>query len=252
MSFNRRKFLGLATSASAAMLLPLEAFAATSRIRAIAFDGFVIFDPRSVATRAEEVFPGRGTEFANAWRTQQFEYSWIRTAAQQYTDFWHVTEDALEFTATKLKLPLKPETKQRLMHAYLELQPWPDAREALERWKSSGIRMAFLSNFTAEMLEANLANAKLRSYFEEHLTTDRVKAYKPSPKAYQMGVDAFGLRKDQIAFAAFGGWDAAGAKLFGYPTVWVNRTSAPAEVLGATPDATVANLKQAAEFISKE
>jgi len=38
------------------------------------------------------------------------------------------------------------------------------------------------------------------------LSTDRVRAYKPDPRAYQMGVDAFGLPRDAIAFGAFGGW----------------------------------------------
>ena len=34
--------------------------------------------------------------------------------------------------------------------------------------------------------------------------------------------ERMGLRRDEIAFAAFGGWDAAGAKSFGYPTFWGN------------------------------
>jgi 2-haloacid dehalogenase len=37
---------------------------------------------------------------------------------------------------------------------------------------------------------------------EPHLSTDRVKAFKPDPRAYQMGVDAFKLKKEEIAFAA--------------------------------------------------
>jgi 2-haloacid dehalogenase len=37
-------------------------------------------------------------------------------------------------------------------------------------------------------------------------------------------------------FAATDGWDAAGAKSFGYPTFWVNRLKQPPEELGETPD----------------
>jgi 2-haloacid dehalogenase len=67
------------------------------------------------------------------------------------------------------------------------------------------------------------------------LSTDRVRAAKPDPRAYRMAVDAFGLPREEIAFAAFAGWDAAGATWFGYPTVWTNRLGAPAEELGAAP-----------------
>ena len=40
-----------------------------------------------------------------------------------------------------------------------------------------------------------------------------MKAYKPDPRAYQMGVDVFGLQREDIVFAAFAGWDAAGRSL---------------------------------------
>ena len=49
-----------------------------------------------------------------------------------------------------------------------------------------------------------------------------------------MGLDAFKLQKEEIAFAAFAGWDAAGARWFGYPTFWVNRLNTPVEELSAT------------------
>jgi 2-haloacid dehalogenase len=52
------------------------------------------------------------------------------------------------------------------------------------------------------------------------------------------------LPSDQIAFAAFGGWDAAGAKRFGYWSYWCNRLGAPEEVLGANPDATSSGLTE--------
>jgi 2-haloacid dehalogenase len=98
-------------------------------------------------------------------------------------------------------------------------------------------------------LDANLAAAKLSGFFEAHLTTDRVRVYKPSPQAYQMGVDAFSLKREEIAFAAFGGWDSAGAKWFGYPTVWVNRANAPQEELGITPDVVTSDIRGLLSFV---
>jgi 2-haloacid dehalogenase len=221
-----------------------------SSIQVIAFDGFVIFDPRWVATRAEEVFPTRGAELVNEWRTRQFEYSWIRTSAQQYVDFWQVTEEALLYAAKKLKLDLTEDSRKKLMNSYLELKPWPDVAEGLKQLRQKNIRLAFLSNFTARMLDANLANSGLRDFFEDHLTTDRVRAFKPSPLAYKMGIDSFKLARNKIAFAAFGAWDAAGAKWFGYPTVWLNRGNVPIEELGVTPDVVGKGIADLVNFVS--
>ena len=37
---------------------------------------------------------------------------------------------------------------------------------------------------------------------------------------YALGMERLHLKKDEIVFAAFGAWDAYGAKSFGYPTFW--------------------------------
>lgn len=224
---------------------------AGSHIRAIAFDGFVIFDARQIALRVEEQLPGKGAEFANLWRTRQFEYTWLRTSADHYADFWQVTEDALRYTATSMKLSLTDKQREKLLDIFRTLPVWPDVPEGLAELRRRGIRMAFLSDFTAAMLDANLEAAKLREFFEPHLTTDRIRAYKPSPRAYQMGPDVFGLRREEIAFAAFGAWDAAGAKWFGYPTVWVNRGQVAAEELGVRADLVTPDLSGLLGFVGR-
>ena len=100
------------------------------------------------------------------------------------------------------------------------------------------------------MLEAGIQNSHLQGVFDHVLSTDRVKVYKPDPRAYQMAVDAFGLQPEQILFAAFAGWDAAGAKSFGYPTFWVNRQNQPAEELGVGPDRTGRELNELVAFLA--
>lgn len=51
-------------------------------------------------------------------------------------------------------------------------------------------------------------------------------------------------------FVAFAGWDAAGAKWFGYPTFWNNRQGAAQEMLDAKPDGVGSTLTDLALFLS--
>ena len=139
--------------------------------------------------------------------------------------------------------------KQQLMDAHLHLTPWPDAADALRRLRAADVRVITLANFSPSMLRANAENAGLTSLFDALVSTDANRTYKPDPRAYQLGVDRLQLEKRDIVFAAFGGWDAAGAKLFGYPTVWVNRFNQPGEELGIHPDRTVTNLKGLLDFV---
>ena len=89
------------------------------QVKAVAFDAFPVFDPRPIAILAEEQFPGKGTEVINAWRTRQFEYTWLRSLSGRYADFMQVTEELLVFTAKMMKLELSDEKRQQLLNSYL-------------------------------------------------------------------------------------------------------------------------------------
>jgi 2-haloacid dehalogenase len=250
MTTNRREFVGLMASSVAGMAIGPAAisWAAPVRVQAVAFDAFAILDPRPVFTLAEELFPGKGLELSAAWRTRQFEYAWLRSLGGRYADFWQVTEDALSAACRSINLDLNQQTRAQLMQAYLKLKGWPEVPQALEALRAAGVRLALLSNFAQHMLEAGIANAGLKGVFEHLLSTDRVKEFKPAPRAYQMAVNAFGLKPEAIVFAAFAGWDASGAKWFGFPTVWVNRLNSTAEELSKAPDLTCNDLSGLVAF----
>ena len=101
------------------------------------------------------------------------------------------------------------------------------------------------------MLQANIQHAGLDGFFEQVLSTGQVKTYKPTPQAYQLGMDVLKAKREEILFVASAGWDAAGAKLFGYPTYWVNRQKLPVEELGVLPDGTGNTLSDLVQFLNE-
>lgn len=234
------------------LILSTHAQAATPRFKAVAFDYFVIFDPNSILPAVEEVAPGRALEFTKAWRSKQFEYGFIRSITRHHADFFEVTGDALDYTAAAMQIELDRESRAKLLNAYLTLKPWPDARPALERLKAAGVRIITIANFSPMMLRANADHAGITAHFDQLLSTARNGSYKPSPQAYALGMEALGFTKEEIVFAAFGGWDAYGAKRFGYPTYWVNRFNLPPERLGSPPDRTSHDMAGLVEFVLGE
>src|SRR5262245_41254216 len=107
MPLLRREFLGRVAAPAIATM----AWAGHSRanIRAVAFDAFPILDPRPVSKLVHELYPDKGDDLSNLWRTKQFEYTWLRTLSGRYSDFWQVTDEALAYAAKALKLHLKPD-----------------------------------------------------------------------------------------------------------------------------------------------
>lgn len=244
---NRRKFISATAAAAATVMLPAQA--AMSGIKAVAFDGLALFDPRPIFALAEQFFPGRGNALATAWRVRIFEYSWLRTLTGSYETFMRIADDALVFALAQEKITATEAQRKQLVAGFLDLHTWPDVAPVLRRLKAAGLRLAPLTHFSVPMLEKGMTNSGLEGVFDHLLSADLVKAYKPDPRAYQMAVDRFGLAPNQIAFVAFGGWDAAGAKTFGFPTIWINRLNAPAEQLGVAPDAIASSFEALPAFV---
>ena len=169
----------------------------------------------------------------------------------RYVDFSKLTEDALVYTANAMHVDLADSQKRQLLDAYFHLTAWPDTVDALRQLRESDVRVITIANFSPAMLRANAEHARLTTLFDALISTDANHTYKPDPRAYQLGVNYLRLAKQDIVFAAFGGWDAAGAKSFGYSTVWVNRFNQPAEELGVRPDRTVTDLKGLLDFVLK-
>jgi 2-haloacid dehalogenase len=219
------------------------------RYQAVGFDYFVLFNPDSVVSAVDRIVPGKSREFTNLWRTRQFEYSWLRSITGRYVDFFAITDDALRYTANAMHVELSAAQRHQLLDAYLQLTPWPDTADALRRLRDADVRVITIANFSPAMLRANAERADLTSLFDALLSTDAKHTYKPDPRAYRLGVDRLHFDKRDIVFAAFGGWDAAGAKSFGYPTVWVNRFNQPLEELGVQPDRIVTDLNGLLDFV---
>lgn len=248
MHLDRRAFFELA--AAAVITSPaVRAARSAPRYRAVAFDAFPILDARPIGALAERLFPGRGQALTDLWRIRQFEYQWLRALSGQYADFWRATDDALTFATRTLGLTLTPTERTALMNGYLELPVWPDAAGALNTLKDAGVRLVLLTNMTVPLVEGAIGRGGLEGVFERVISTDAIRTYKPDPRAYQLGVRALRLPKGDILFAAFAGWDAAGAKAFGYPTFWVNRLGSEAEELDATPDRVGRTLDDLVHFV---
>jgi len=76
------------------------------------------------------------------------------------------------------------------------------------------------------------------------LSVHAAKTFKPAPSVYRIAEDSLGVPRTLMGFVSSNGWDAAGAKTFGFQVFWVNRAGAPVERLGVRPDETLRSLAE--------
>ena len=74
------------------------------------------------------------------------------------------------------------------------------------------------------------------------MSVDDAGIYKPSPRVYQLAVDALKLPPARIGFVSSNSWDAIGAKAFGFTVFWINRAGAPPDRHGPQPDRMIGTL----------
>lgn len=220
-----------------------------ARPAALVFDAYgTLFDVHSVTRLADELWPGRGAQLSQLWRTKQLEYTWLRSLMQRYEDFGRVTEAALRYACEALALPFDAERHTRLMAAYLRLDTFPEVKDALGRL--AGVRLAILSNGSPAMLEPLVANAGLAGTLHDVLSVDSVGIFKPDPRVYRLAVERLGVPVDAIGFVSSNCWDALGAKSFGFRVFWVNRGGLPVDGLGHAPDHIIRSLAELPALVS--
>ena len=67
-------------------------------IKACVFDAYgTLFDVHSAVGKHRHRLGDIADQVSNLWRTKQLEYTWLRSLMGHHTDFWKVTQDALDF-----------------------------------------------------------------------------------------------------------------------------------------------------------
>ena len=219
-------------------------------ISALVFDAYgTLFDVHSVTRLADTLFPGKGAALSAAWRAKQLEYTWLRSLMGRYEDFSRVTHSALEWSFESLDLQPDDNARRVLLEEYRRLAMFPEVPAALEKLAQAK-PLAILSNGHPDMLNAVVDHNGLRSRFRGGvLSVHPAKVFKPEASVYRLAEEQLGVTRSMVGFVSSNGWDAAGAKSFGFRAFWVNRGGAPVERLGVRPDAIVKDLSELAMLI---
>jgi 2-haloacid dehalogenase len=214
------------------------------------FDAYgTLFDVHAAIARHRVAAGPDADRFSEAWRTKQLEYSWTLTLAGRYTDFWTLTERALDYAFARFP-SVDRALRQNLLDAYFKLDAFVDARAALENLKARGLSTAILSNGSPPMLEAAVTASGMANVLDVVLSVDAVRAYKPRPEVYALVTARFAVEPQQVAFVSSNRWDVMGAAAFGFRPFWVNRAKMPDEYPEQPPLRVIADLSALASAVN--
>ncbi|WP_135851394.1 haloacid dehalogenase type II [Halorussus salinus] len=175
------------------------------------------------------------------WRRTQLRYAQQVALMDEYRPFSEVTERALDYALEFYDLTPPEEAREEIVAAYDELDPYPDAADALAELGERHT-VVVLSNGNPEMLEELAANAGLAAHLDDIVSAHEVRTFKPDPAVYRNAADRLGRSLGDCRLVSSNPWDVAGAASAGMATAWVNRTREPPETVGGEADLTVESL----------
>lgn len=217
----------------------------------LVFDAYgTLLDVDSAARQAAtesgmELLQDSWRTLAKGWRERQLRYSWLCSMMGNYDDFWELTTRALDATLDEHALSSNYEIRHRLLSLYSELKPYEEIPEVLANLKATGHKLAVLSNASPKMLKTAIEAAGIAEYFEELLSVDVLKCYKPTPAVYRLVTEKFKCTPSDVTFFSSNNWDVSGASTFGFNTVWVNRADVLWDKLPGKPDHIVKSISDA-------
>ncbi len=217
-----------------------------------------VFDVNETLLDLQALDPAFAQLFGDAavrreWFTQMIQSALVATVTDAYTPFGQIGDAALTMVAARRGVALTDDARRQLLGGMRSLPPHADVRPALERLRAAGLRLAALTNSTAEVAEAQLAHAGLAELFELRLSVDAVRRLKPAPEAYKMAARQMGVPLGEIRMVAAHAWDIAGALRAGCAGAFVARPGMVLDPLVPAPDVVGADMAEvAAQILAAE
>jgi 2-haloacid dehalogenase len=161
---------------------------------------------------------------------------------------WCRFRDAFD-AALAQESDLGPQDRSLVADAFQELVPHPDVEPALRRLVEAGIRVVTLSHGSPGVAQAGLARGGITPLVERCLTSEDIRAWKPSREVYLWAAGTCDVAPDRMALVAAHGWDVLGAQRAGLTGAWFPRSERTYPAVYDRPHATAADIGGAVDAL---
>ena len=217
-------------------------------IKAIIFDAYgTLFDVNSAAEKCKHKLGIKWESFSNYWRTTQLEYTWLRSLMKRHENFWQITEDSLDKSMKLFDIDVS--IRNELLDLYRVLSPFSEVKIVLKKLREKNYKLAILSNGTPELLNYLIKNNNLQNIFDDIFSIEEVGIFKPDSRVYDLPVNKYKIKKEEIIFLSANTWDVSGGGNYGYNSIWVNRSKNVFDNLDYEPSIKINNLTELLEII---
>lgn len=214
----------------------------------------IVFDLMGTLLDLQALDPYFERFFDNAairkeWFTQTLQLAMAAVLTNAYEDFEVQADTGLEMTARHYRVSMLGEEKNLILNMLRKLRPFPEVKQSLQRLRDAGLRLAILTNSTEQATEAQLSYAGLRDHFEQVISADEIRCFKPAPEVYHLAARRLNVEPGQMQLVAAHDWDVTGALRAGCAAAFVARPGQVLNPFGPQPDVRGADLGEVSDKI---
>jgi 2-haloacid dehalogenase len=186
---------------------------------------------------------GQPPHMLEAWYTSTLRDGMALSATGDFVAFADVAAAALRALT---HYTISDEQVAQVIAAFNDLPAFPDALPAITSLTDAGVRVACLSNGSADLVSSFVNRSGLGSLVNRVITVGEVYRWKPAGVVYRYAAEVLGVPPDRMALVAAHDWDCHGAKRAGLTTGFVSRKSGGFGASFAPPDVTGDDLTEVA------
>jgi 2-haloacid dehalogenase len=133
------------------------------------------------------------------------------------------------------------------MQCWQKLSPFPEVKDSLQRLQKR-YKLVVLSNGDPDYLE-HLVKNRIKWTFDYVFSVQTVGAFKPHPSVYRKTAEVLNLEVGECGMVSSNSFDIMGARACGFRAAFVDRYKLPYEDSVYTPDVTVSDFTELADFL---
>lgn len=164
------------------------------------------------------------------------QYCFADNSLDTYHDFISIAKASLQMAGYQLSRPVSNAEAEDVMGLLQHLPIHEDVQESLSQLNDKGYRIAALTNVPEKIVCERMEITGLISYFENVLSAETVKKYKPEKIVYQWASEKLMADPGQMLMVTAHGWDIAGAANAGMKTAFLKRGRQSLFPLSSDPD----------------
>jgi 2-haloacid dehalogenase len=157
------------------------------------------------------------------WFELLIQYTMVDNFTGKFHEFSSIADATLNLTAESLGEKIQQDQVKDILELMRHLPVQEDVPPAISALTDDGYRIAALTNSSEDIVRQRMELSGLVSYFEQVLSTEKIKKYKPEREVYLWAADCLAIPPENILYVSTHSWDLAGASNAGMKTAFVKR-----------------------------